>query len=576
MNTLKLKNKMVLLPVILSIVYGVVAIYVTSSFVPLNRFAEEESFPSTFFRWMGLFIDLLLIAGIWVFLVRARAIWNYRIVFTDDKVRENDALTPFLSRKEISYSQIKSISYDWPGLIVISAMDGTKLKINVKAIDGGKVRVLDVLKTNIPNDVVEDSLAEKMDAASPYEKKYTFGLFIILIIYFAVLFAHEWLSVFPVGWNVYGHWGTSDVAGFFVESRDSIWVVTQKIGGDGEVNHYDGRDRISWKLPPPKTSISYSTVAILSDDAGQPTIITRECDIYKWNKNEWLPVNFPKEYEACWWFLDYQFASARNDAWFILEGKSKVNVLAKIHAGSNQIEIVVPPSYIEEYNPGLLSISPNGTLLVLAEDEEDEAVFILKNGEWQNKTYPIDPPEGMYVRDFTLDAQGYFYVLYDGFGSNNEIAVEITRDGHKLITKFPIFDDDILYEHLEVDQYGRLWLSGGHDSTVAVLNPIWGSVAEELVSYSEDNSSYSGDDNKFRLFQNGEIWSADRRLVWIDSDLKVLPRPLPVWISIISESDSYFRLFGYLVFLGLVASWHYALKTISRNRYAYQVSHNEK
>ncbi len=394
------------------------------------------------------------------------------------------------------------------------------------------------------------------------------GLFAILLIYFVVLFAHELLNIFPVGWNVYGHWGTRDVAGFFVESRDSVWVATQRLGGTGEVIHYDGKNTSSWELPAPKTSISYSTVVILSDADGQPTIITRECDIYTWSENEWMQIDFPEGYKTCW-FLDHQFASSENDAWFILDRKNEVDVLVKIHAGSDQIEIVAPPSFVDmgEYEPEQLSISPDNTLLVLAYTEDREVVFIFKNGEWQNETYKIDPPEGMYIQDFTLDAQGRLYVLYVGFGLNNESAVETTSDDNKLITKFVIPNDDIRYDYLEVDQYGRLWLFGGYKSIVKVLNPIWGGIAEELVFYSEDNSSYSGDNNKLRILQNGEIWSANRRLVWMDSNLEVLPQSLPVWISNIVASDSYFRFAGYLAFIGLTAAWSYYLKIISRKEF---------
>ncbi len=169
MNTLKLKNQVGTRLIVVSVVYGIMAIYITSYFITLNGFVEQDHFSSVF-RGVVLFIDFMVIVSIWSFIVRARTVWNYRIVFNEDNVRENKALTPFASPKEISYNQIKSVSYDWPGFITISGVNDAKLKIYVKNVEGGRERVLDALKTYLPNDVIENHLSEKIDRSRLYEK----------------------------------------------------------------------------------------------------------------------------------------------------------------------------------------------------------------------------------------------------------------------------------------------------------------------------------------------------------------------------------------------------------------------
>jgi hypothetical protein len=562
MNTLKLRNGLIILPVIVSIVYIALAIFLTLNMWPKNDLEKDTSLGVI--RGTVLFVDSLCILSVWGFISILRRNLRYRIIFGEGYVEENRNLRPFSKRVKIAYDQIKRVSYEWPGVLAISSFDGAKLKVPLNSMEGGKQKILDLVKIHLPHEVVKDNLSEKIENVKPFEKRHLYVGYVIVAFYFLALFGRDLLSLFPISWNIYGNWGARDVAGYQIESQDSIWVVTTNLGGSAEVIHY-GENVSRWQLPDPKTSIDYHDAIVLSDSQGQPTVINREGEIYVWSSNgEWTQTKF-SEGHAPWIFGDY-YTSSRTDAWFILHRENADTVLAQVHAGSNKIDLMELPEYAKEkeYEPYRLSILPDDTVLVLA-GKHESAVFVLKNGEWQEAVYPANSHPSMIIRDFTVDANGRLYFLHAGFHEDKNM-VEMVDAGKTVETELPGLDDDFRYEHLEVDKNGRLWIDGGYESKVIVLKPVWGGTAEEIVSYSESNSSFSGDsDEGLRLLSNGQIWSADRKLVWIDSNLERLPQPLPVWVGIVNGRSYQFII--YLSFMLFLFLWNFYMKSISKKYY---------
>jgi hypothetical protein len=562
MNTLKLRNSLIIFPVIASVIYIALAIFFTINFWPKDDL-EKDIFLG-FFRGMVLFVDLLCIFGVWVFIYVIHRNLNYRIAFGEGHVEENRNLRPFSQRVKIEYDQIKSVSYEWPGVLVISSFGADKLKVAPNSMEGGKQNVLNLIKTHLPKEVVEDKLSEKIENVRPFEKRSMYVAYVIMVFCFVALFGSDLLSLFSISWNVYGHWGARDVAGYQIESQDSIWVVTTNFGGSAEVIHY-GENVSRWKLPDPKTSIDYHDAIVLSDSQGLPTVINREGEIYIWtSKGEWSQIRFPEGYTP--WIFGDDYASFQTEAWFILHREEEDNVLAHFRAGSNKIDLIELPDSAEEGEdePYRISVLPDGTVLVLA-GKHESTVFIYKNDEWQDEIYMVNDHDDMVIKDFTMDANGHFYFLHVGFFTDKNI-VEMIAAGRTVETQLPGLDDDSRYEHLEVDRNGRLWIDGGYESKVTVLKPVWGGTAEEIVSYTDSNSSFSGDsDEGLRLLSNGQIWSADRKLVWIDSNLERLPQPLPAWVGILNSRGYQFII--YLTFLLFLFLWNFYMKSISKKYY---------
>jgi hypothetical protein len=67
---------------------------------------------------------------------------------------------------------------------------------------------------------------------------------------------------------------------------------------------------------------------------------------------------------------------------------------------------------------------------------------------------------------------------------------------------------------------------------MAVFTPSWSGEAAEIVRYTEGNSSYKGGISTDPvMLSNGQIWSLSDKITSIDSNLKVLPAPLPDWFA---------------------------------------------
>jgi hypothetical protein len=143
--------------------------------------------------------------------------------------------------------------------------------------------------------------------------------------------------------------------------------------------------------------------------------------------------------------------------------------------------------------------------------------------------------------DFALSPFGVLYALLKSndlvytVASWNVVDVAWTQYTLPALKDAP----DISYDdRIEVDIHGRIWLPGHYDTTnhpytgmITVFEPGADHELREVVQYTEYNSNYQP--NRFSLYYapDGRLWNLDERLVWIDTQMPILPHPLPAWLA---------------------------------------------
>jgi hypothetical protein len=166
--------------------------------------------------------------------------------------------------------------------------------------------------------------------------------------------------------------------------------------------------------------------------------------------------------------------------------------------------------------------------------------YRLQDDRWQELA---GPSSGNPIKDFAMDHNGRLWALnrpwrddawmigqYDP-GTASWAWSELEPAGDSLVRE---------YHAIQVDARGRVWLAGTYQDVrlrarnfVTVFEPVPGAPARRIVEYDDDNSNYQGDisPGSLRLGPDGRIWTADDRLVWMDSTAPELPRPLPAWLA---------------------------------------------
>ncbi len=91
------------------------------------------------------------------------------------------------------------------------------------------------------------------------------------------------------------------------------------------------------------------------------------------------------------------------------------------------------------------------------------------------------------------------------------------------------------YEQLEVDALGRMWLLGRaeerfNESFIAVVQPSWGGLSKDLVTYTHNNSAVDELFFTIQMGNDGRIWMKESAR-FMNGNAEKLPRPLPDWYS---------------------------------------------
>jgi streptogramin lyase len=316
---------------------------------------------------------------------------------------------------------------------------------------------------------------------------------------------------------------------YSVDSYNNFWI-TASISGGYHVYRFSDKMDAEWWL---SDSILQKHYPLLSsaDKAGRP-IVWLDNGVLLFDNSDWKSIPYKNGLTLGAW--DLRGVALGEESWGIAN-QDGVNHLLKINALSGEWAALPIPETAEhkKLSPTSVSRISNTDILVLMQGNTEASVFILSNGEWVSQEFPIIILEGSRIHDYFLDTKSSLWVLLEV--QNSFIIEKVNPNGELQLTQLPSpqeEDDWDYYDHLVVDSSERLWVSGEYPFFMAVFTPVWEGEAVEVVRYTENNSNYESDSfTKPIISSDGQLWSFGRRITKIDTNLSVLPSPLPEWFA---------------------------------------------
>ncbi|MEW5940785.1 MAG: hypothetical protein AB1750_14035, partial [Chloroflexota bacterium] len=274
--------------------------------------------------------------------------------------------------------------------------------------------------------------------------------------------------------------------------------------------------------------------------------------------------------------------------------------LISIDLDSEEIRVVeLPPDMASnKFAIRDIQLSPDGSFLVMVTKPFNPAFFYSyqpKTGAWEKKMELTEAKwetQGAFgfTRDpwlefggFTIDQAGQVWVVLDD-QSGSRIG-RFDETGHTW--QWSVIEDDCdlcsnYYQDIIIDDYGRVWVKaeyGRKESPdakyevsqgdgVDVFIPHWGQSAERVMRYTKENSNYQlgHGSSDLQRTSDGRIWTADNRLVWIDSLQPELSSPLPDWFANLISMEIYFKALLLTIIALVVMAVFYRLASWYRNR----------
>jgi hypothetical protein len=296
---------------------------------------------------------------------------------------------------------------------------------------------------------------------------------------------------------------------------------------------------------------------VAQDGAGRPVVIYVD-RLLHWDGEAWKQEPFAPAESGLSVFPGW-VASRGAQVWGTARAANGSEmVLFNLDLSTGEWHVVLPPA--SAVADGLAMShrfhqSVDGSLLVLMTGENQVRLYLLQDGEWLEPGYPIFVPSPAGISDFAVDSAGrIWFLLAVGSGKYalGRFDPETTAwDWSELESEQDFYKS---YRSLEVDERGRVWLSGSayrkQSAGVATFASFVLDVfeltadgqARWLVGYTPDNSNYqSGHPMSYsgaRLGVDGRMWAADDRLVWLDGTARDLPSPLPDWIVAVTSRET--------------------------------------
>lgn len=536
MNTLKFNRR----PLLLLFLESVFLLFplLTLSLFPRSG---AELKPLLELGWFNLFVVCGLAFALWMLVIRVKESFSYRIVFTSEAIEENHSLGFKTSlAKRILYREVQSVRYVFPNSIHINSTSDSTFKINLADIDGGADFVLDVLKSHLPAGLVGENLSAVVEKNIVLSRIANFG---VLLFYGVILIpiAYGYRSPLKGGWDKYHTPWSESILYFSVTPQSVPWVVSTDFNDENLIIRSDEEEWV-WPYPQPDDEEKeFSWEIALSDSQGQPTLIGREVN-QTWQNGTWTQWKYYGAYSFI--PLPDFFVATDEQAWLILSGGNGDYDLVVAAAGKTGVDVIKLPEFAEQrkYQPVSLSMLSDETVLVLAGNEEEAGVFLLKDGVWLEKSYHVPFSNIHKVKDFTLDASGHLFFIFDEGFKSKRFTIEMV-DGEKVTTTY--FNGAFDPSYLLIDSNNRVWVFLENDSGgVMVLQPVWGGEAELVVSYNENNSNFpSYLRSAPEISTDGKVWVLGQQLLWLDGSASELPAPPPAWLVDFSDSTKRIYLF---------------------------------
>lgn len=558
-----------------ALVIGIIGFGVlTWSMVMLLRSASFEGrlFPTLLTPLIGMTLFTMLLYGYTIWMI-----WSFRIEFLETELRVSRYGLPFVSQIRCSYDEISYIRRPiMKGIIEVVRKQGKPIQV-LTSVEGGSDGLVDEFEKHIDMDKFQPFLRTELKRYS-ISDKINIAVMVPLLLVAIVFFLPRFLARF-VAWETEWSPGLEPgyMFGFSVEDGGDIWLAYNRLFGlESKIVHIsEGHDEI-WNMDA-KTIKYYDLV--LADSSGQPWIINYD-QMLHWKDDSWkvIPMGYtidsnrpPIVIDGKYWVDAYS-------------KKTETSFIAIVNLETEQVEKIELPSdlLISGYKIREIDEMPDGAILaMLGKPYHPVNFYSLKNNQWQLEAVLEDvvwrkPEFGdniiLQLGGFAVDNSGDIWVV-----TEKEEQSRIGRYNKETGSwDWSNIDKDCdlcshYYTNMVVDNLGRVWIRANYakrknpDDKYAISQgygldvfvPTWGKTATRIMRYTKENSNYqlgfSG--NRLRLSNDGRIWTADNRLVWIDSTKNELPKPLPESLTDLASLDNFPKFFipvAIFAFLGLI------------------------
>ena len=521
-------------------------------------------------------VSLVLLLGVVLLAYTVLFYWMYRLEFGESVLQARTIYYPFLHPFCCAYADVIQVRRGVVrGSLEIVPRQGTPLRVGTRAFEGGSDRLLGELFKRVNAERVEPDLQVSLWKYTWFDRfSLAFLVFFVIfqVFYLYLSIGHDFVLA-SVAWN--SAWGGAlgaSVEAFALGPDGTPWIVTEVgLGNDCRVHHITNSGTQTWDLPDDVDSQLGCGFprSVAQDGDGRPVVVYGD-HLLLWNGEEWqhepfAPAESGLSVSSGW------VASRGSLVWGTARAAdSSETVLFYLDLSSEEWRVVPPPD--SAVSDGLTMShrfhqSVDGSLLVLMTGENQVRFYLLRDDGWLEPGYPIFMPSPAGVSSFAADSTGRIWLLLDAGSGKYALGrfdPETTAwDWSELEGEQDLYKD---YRSMEVDERGRVWLSGSayrkQSADVATFAGLVLDVfeltadgqARWLECYTPDNSNYQGGYSMSfsgtRLGVDGRMWAADERLVWLDSTVRDLPNPVPDWVLSLTGTRS--RVIFPLCSLGVV------------------------
>lgn len=519
----------------------------------------------TFAGWVGLeTVRILSIAlepisilfmAFWVFLMIVSVAlggvclyyWTYRLEFGETSLQTRAIYHPILRSvlRPSCYApmiHLFSCKYDdivrvqrgeMRGILAIVLRSGRTIRIGSGWFDGSKNRLLDELARHISVERIEPGLADALWKRTRADLLRIISTIPVVLVFgiFLTLPTADLIARGQTGWHSVARVSPLSVKGFSLDSDGAPWLIAGTgTGSQYRVYHVSEAGTRVWKPPLRVNGREYSRpLAVGGNASGEPWIIF-PTQMLHWTGAEWQQTPFPggkiqNRYD--------KMAVAGSNLWALaLTAEGSDEVLWSMDFSSGESHVVLLPNSAVQAGLSVyrFHVLTDESLLVFAGGSGDiQGVFyLLRDGQWQMLGYPAEWSSSGVVQDLTMDSIGRVWVLYRIYGGDRVVGDTLSRlDPESMAWAWWQLEPQgsWTYWSMEVDTLGRIWLADSDSGSLAVFQLTSDDRLYEIVRYTPENSNYEY--GPFRLGPDGRMWSLGDRLVWIDSNVATLPRPLP-------------------------------------------------
>jgi hypothetical protein len=393
-----------------------------------------------------------------------------------------------------------------------------------------------------------------------------------------MLFINKEFPLIQIAWKMADRtWNLSQrVEKVSIDEHGNPWFIN-----DGsKLRYINNGQPFSWDLlPTTYEERIFSEIIGTSEDQGPWILLGKR--LLQWDKDRWESFDLPSD--ANIQSYSQKSVVVRNMVVWGIDSSTNGSRIIQIDLTQHPFqsrEIFLPSELTsEQYKFDCIALANENALLAFISNDEKTVIYNFQDGSWRKITeHQKEKQSKVYWGNVVVDAQDQIWVVLESFWwPGNKVGKYNPQEDKWTWFTFEYPDikgREFEYDELLVDKLGRVWISGfqykpltqpGSDDDKSDYTPEYSvvgvyevreSILHEVRHYTPRNSSLDiGRVSRMLLGSDGKIWTGDKRLVWMDSNVSKLALPLPEWASIFTRYEIIIAIQVFGSFLIIIASF---------------------